>query len=215
MKRKSFCVPIGLLVLFILWTLIVCFVDVRPIGPHNSSVGLAGINQFVHHLTGVNFLLYHITDWLGLVPVGVCIGFGLLGFIQWIRRKNLSKVDWSVLVLGGFYIVTIGVYLLFENVVINYRPVLIAEVLEVSYPSSTTLLTMCVMPTAAMQFHLRLQNRALRRCVVVAILVFTAFMVLGRILSGVHWITDIIGGGLLSGGLIMMYRFITQLKGEI
>lgn len=215
MKRKSFCVPIGLLVLFILWTLVVCFVDVRPIGPHNSSVGLAGINQFFHNLTGVNFLLYHITDWLGLVPVGVCIGFGLLGLIQWIRRKNLSKVDWSILVLGGFYIVTIGVYLLFECVVINYRPVLIAEVLEVSYPSSTTLLTMCVMPTAAMQLHLRIQNRAFCRCVVVAILAFTAFMVLGRILSGVHWITDIIGGGLLSGGLVMLYRLITQLKGEL
>lgn len=215
MKRKSFCVPIGLLVLFILWTLVVCFVDVRPIGPHNSSVGLAGINQFFHSLTGVNFLLYHITDWLGLVPVGVCIGFGILGLSQWIRRKNLSKVDWSILVLGGFYIVTIGVYLLFEYVVINYRPVLIAEVLEVSYPSSTTLLTMCVMPTAAMQLHLRIQNSAIRRCVVVAILTFTAFMVLGRILSGVHWITDIIGGGLLSGGLVMLYRLIAQLKGEI
>ena len=215
MKRKSFCVPIGLLVLFILWTLVVCFVDVRPIGPHNSSVGLAGINQFFHSLTGVNFLLYHITDWLGLVPVGVCIGFGILGLSQWIRRKNLSKVDWSILVLGGFYIVTIGVYLLFEYVVINYRPVLIAEVLEVSYPSSTTLLTMCVMPTAAMQLHLRIQNSAIRRCVVVAILTFTAFMVLGRILSGVHWITDIIGGGLLSGGLVMLYHFVTQLKGEL
>ena len=215
MKRKSFCVPIGLLVLFILWTLVVCFVDVRPIGPHNSSVGLAGINQFFHSLTGVNFLLYHITDWLGLVPVGVCIGFGILGLSQWIRRKNLSKVDWGILVLGGFYIVTIGVYLLFEYVVINYRPVLIAEVLEVSYPSSTTLLTMCVMPTAAMQLHLRIQNSAIRRCVIVAILTFTAFMVLGRILSGVHWITDIIGGGLLSGGLVMLYHFVTQLKGEL
>lgn len=215
MKRKSFCVPIGLLVLFVLWTLAVCFVDVRPIGPHNSSVGLAGINQFFHSLTGVNFLLYHITDWLGLVPVGVCIGFGVLGLAQWIKRRKLSKVDWSILVLGGFYIVTIGVYLLFEYVVINYRPVLIAEVLEVSYPSSTTLLTMCVMPTAAMQLHLRIQNSAIRRCVVVAILVFTAFMVLGRILSGVHWITDIIGGGLLSGGLVMLYRLIAQLKGEI
>ena len=105
--------------------------------------------------------------------------------------------------------------MLFEYVVINYRPVLIAEVLEVSYPSSTTLLTMCVMPTAAMQLHLRIQNSAIRRCVVVAILVFTAFMVLGRILSGVHWITDIIGGGLLSGGLVMLYRLIAQLKGEI
>ena len=214
MKRKSFGIAIGLLTAFALWTLAVCFVDVRPIGPHNSSVGLAGVNQFVHNLTGVNFLLYHITDWLGLVPIGVCMGFGVFGLIQWSERKNICKVDWNILVLGGFYVVTIAVYLLFEGVVINYRPVLIAEVLEVSYPSSTTLLTLCVMPTAAMQLNTRMKNGVLRRCVVVAIMVFTAFTVIGRILSGVHWITDIIGGVLIRAGLVMLYCFLTELKGE-
>ena len=215
MKRKSFGIAIGLLTAFVLWTLVVCIVDVRPIGPHNSSVGLAGINQFVHNLTGVNFPLYHITDWLGLVPIGMCMSFGVLGFIQWIRRKNFCKVDWSILALGGFYIITFAVYLLFESVVVNYRPVLIAEVLEVSYPSSTTLLTMCVMPTAAMQLNTRIQNGVLRQCVVLAIMAFTAFMVIGRILSGVHWITDIIGGALVSAGLVMLYRFVTERKGEV
>lgn len=215
MKRKTFVIAIGLLAAFALWTLLVCTVDVRPIGPDHSSVGLAAMNQFVHDLTGVNFLLYHVTDWLGLVPVGVCMGFGILGLVQWIKRKHIREVDGSILALGGFYIVTIGVYLLFEHVVINYRPVLIAQKLEVSYPSSTTMLAMCVMPTAAMQLHRRIQNGVLRQCVVLAIMAFTAFMVIGRILSGVHWITDIIGGALVSAGLVMLYRFVTERKGEV
>ena len=212
MKRKTLGSAAGLLASFVLWTLLICFVDVRPIGPNNSSVGLAAINHFVHDLTGVRFALYHVTDWLGLVPIGVCMGFGILGLVQWIKRGHICKVDWSILVLGGFYIVTIAVYLLFERVVINYRPVLIDGVLEGSYPSSTTLLTMCVMPTAAIQLRTRIQRRGFRRGVVFAIAVFTGFMVIGRMLSGVHWITDIVGGAFLSAGLVMTYRFVTQLK---
>lgn len=212
MKRNSLGMAAGLLAAFVVWTLVICFVDVRPIGPDHSSVGLAGINQFVHNLTGVNLSLYYATDWLGLVPIGVCMGFCILGLVQWIKRKHIRKVDWSILALGGFYILTITVYLLFEIMVINYRPVLIDGMLEASYPSSTTLLTMCVMPTAAMQLNTRIQNKALRRCVLFAIIAFTAFMVIGRILSGVHWITDIIGGALLSAGLVILYRFVVQMK---
>ena len=96
--------------------------------------------------------------------------------------------------------------ILFEVFTINYRPVLIDGYLEISYPSSTTILVMCVMPTAIVQFHARIKNKVLRRCVTYAITAFTAFMVIGRLISGVHWVTDIIGGALLSAGLVLMYR---------
>ena len=155
--KKSFIASICLLTAFMLWTTAICFVDVRAIGPQGSSVGFACINSFVHNLTGVHFGLYNITDWFGLVPIFVCMGFGVFGFVQWIKRKSICKVDYDILVLGGFYIVTIVAYLCFESVVINYRPVLINGYLEVSYPSSTTLLVMCVMPTAVMQFNSRIQ----------------------------------------------------------
>jgi len=36
--------------------------------------------------------------------------------------------------------------------------------------------------------------------------VFVALTLILRILSGVHWITDIIGGALLSTGLVLRYR---------
>lgn len=210
--RKSFIASMCLLTAFVLWTVAICFVDVRAIGPQGSSVGFAGINGFVHTLTGAHFSLYNITDWLGLVPIFVCIGFGILGLVQWIKRKSICKVDYDILVLGGFYIVTISVYLLFESVVINYRPVLIGGILEASYPSSTTMLVMCVMPTAIMQFGNRIKNKVLRNIITVAIITFIAFMVIGRLICGVHWFTDIVGGALLSAGLVMMYHSLSNLK---
>ena len=210
--RKSFIVATCLLTVFVLWTVAICFVNVRAIGPQGSSVGLADVNCFVHNLTGVNFDLYNITDWLGLVPIFVCIGFGIFGLVQWINRKSIRKVDYDVLVLGGFYIVTIAVYLFFEQVVINYRPVLIDGTLEASYPSSTTMLVMCVMPTAITQFGSRIKNKLLRNIIVVSIIVFIVFMVIGRLISGVHWVTDIVGGVLLSAGLVIMYRSLISLK---
>ena len=210
--RKSFIVSICLLTVFVLWTVAISFVDVRAIGPQGSSIGFAGINGYVHNLTGVHFGLYNITDWLGLVPIFLCMGFGVLGLTQWIKRKSICKVDHDIFVLGGFYIITIAAYLFFENVVINYRPVLINGYLEASYPSSTTLLVTCVMPTAVMQFNSRIRNKLLRNIVAATLVAFIAFMVIGRLLSGVHWLTDIVGGALLSTGLVLMYRAIIDLE---
>lgn len=194
-----------LLTVFLLWTAAVCIVDVRPIGPNDSSVGFAMINGYVHDLTGVNYGLYIITDWLSLIPVAMVMGFGFLGLKQWIQRKSIWKVDGSILALGIFYLVVGAMFLFFENVVINYRPVLIEGVLEASYPSSTTMLVLCVMGSAGFRFHQRIQNPVLRWCVILAVSAFTVLMVAGRLLSGVHWLTDIIGGGLLSGGLLILY----------
>jgi undecaprenyl-diphosphatase len=71
---------------------------------------------------------------------------------------------------------------------------------------------MCVMPTAILQFNARIKNEVLKRCVDSAIIAFVVFMVVGRLISGVHWLTDIIGGALFSAGLVLMYRAIISLK---
>ena len=211
-SRRLFFVGVSLLAAFVLWTVLIRFVDVRAIGPEGLSVGFATLNGFVHELTGVNWFLYTVTDWLGLVPIAVVFGFAILGLVQWIKRKSLFKVDRSILVLGGFYIVVMAVYVLFEVVVINYRPTLIDGYLEASYPSSTTMLVTCVMPTAMMQFSARIKNKVFSRCVMIAIAVFIVFMVIGRLVSGVHWITDIIGGALLSAGLVMIYYSVSNIR---
>ncbi len=211
-SQRDFYTAICMLVAFLLWTVAIRFVDMQEIGPQESTVGFATINRFVHTLTGVHLSLYTITDWLGLVPLVFVMGFGILGLVQWIKRKQLLKVDYSILVLGGFYIVVMAVYVIFEMVVVNYRPVLINGYLETSYPSSTTMLVMCVMPTAIMQFNARIKNTILKRYIYFTIVAFIVFMVIGRLVSGVHWFTDIVGGALLSAGLVLMYRFVSGLE---
>ena len=213
MKKKKICTAICFLIAFVLWTVLVKSVGVKAIGPEGSSVGFSTLNKFIHELTGVNWFLYILTDWLGLVPIAVAFSFAIFGLIQLIKRKSLRKVDYNILALGVFYIVVIAVYILFEIVVINYRPTLISGYLEASYPSSTTMLVMCVMPTAAMQMNMRIKNVIFRRCILFIIIAFTAFMVIGRIMSGVHWISDIIGGALFSVGIVMMYNaFLSENK---
>jgi len=201
-KRKT---ALALLGGFILLTAALCFVDVQPIGPENSSVGFATIHGFVHRATGVNFSLYILTDWLGLVPIGFCIGFGILGLYQWMKRKSFLKMDRDLILLGIFYLVVGAVYLLFEALCINYRPTLIANVLEASYPSSTTILASCVMATTALQLKHRIKDAAVKNWILFPIYIFTAFMVVGRLISGVHWLTDILGGILCSAGLVLLY----------
>lgn len=203
--KKKLAAGMLLLALFALWTMLIWTVDVQIIGPQNTAVGLAGVNRWFHGLTGVNWGLYYLTDWLGLVPVGICACFGLMGLLQWIRRGSIARVDRSILALGGFYLSVMGAFLLFELFPINYRPVLVDGALEASYPSSTTLLTMCVLPAAALQLRARHKDGIGKNIVMGLIAAFTAFMVVSRMISGVHWLTDIVGGLLLSGGLLFLY----------
>ena len=213
MKKKLFLgLGIGFLAAFVAWTILLTFVDVQPIGPQESNVGFATINGFVQKRVGVNMTLYTLTDYLGIVVIGMAAAFAVFGLVQWIKRKKIWKVDGSILVLGVFYVVVVAVYLLFEVVEINHRPVLIEGVLETSYPSSTTMLASCVMPTAILQLHGRIKPKAVKWSVTGILSAFTAFMVVGRVIAGVHWITDIIGGLLFSIGVVALYVFAKDIK---
>lgn len=197
---------LAMLVAFVLWTWAVCVVDVQPIGPLGSPVGFARLNGSVRDLVGVRMGLYDLTDRLSVIPLGLVGFLGLWGLVQWIRRKDLRRVDRSLLMLGGFYLAVLACYGLFEMWTINYRPVLVEGLLEGSYPSSTTMLSLCVMPTAWIQLRDRISSPLLRRSLGWLTAGFTAFLVVGRVLSGVHWCSDIVGGILLSGGLLGIYR---------
>lgn len=203
--RIQFILGLLLLTVFAAYTMSLTVADLRPIGPNGSMVAYAGINQWFWDLIGVNWALYHITDWAGVAAILIALGFGAQGLVQWIGRKSIWKVDPGLLALGALYVLVFGVYVFFEYCVINYRPVLIGGVLEPSYPSSTTMLAMCVLPTAMIRFRRQIGNCRIRKAVNLALGLFTAFMVAGRLLSGVHWVTDILGGSLFSGSVILLY----------
>ncbi|MBR6029366.1 MAG: phosphatase PAP2 family protein [Clostridia bacterium] len=204
--KRTAAIGAALVLAFALWTLLIRTVDVQPVGVNGTDIGLATVNQWFHRLTGVHLWIYTVTDWLGLVPIAICLCFAALGLVQLIRRRNLLKVDADILLLGGYYILVIIGYLIFEMIPINYRPILIDGAMEASYPSSTTLLVLSVMPTLTFQVNRRTAKPSPRRAAAAFALLFSAFMVLGRLVAGVHWLTDIIGAILLSAGLYSLYR---------
>lgn len=195
-----------LIAAFVVWTILVQTVDVKQAPPKGMNVGFATFNTWFHGVTGVHMSIYYITDWLGLVPLFVCMFFGGVGLVQLIKRKSLFKVDFDIILLGVYYGIVIAGYLIFEMIPINYRPILIEGFLEASYPSSTTLLVLSVMPTLVFQANRRIKNIVVKKVVSILSVIFSAFMVIGRLLSGVHWFTDIVGAVLLSAGLFYIYK---------
>ena len=191
---------------FALWTVLIQCVDVRPVGQNGTDIGFAAFNVWFHQLTGAHMGIYTVTDWLGIVPFLVCIGFGAVGLVQLVKRRSVIKVDMDILLLGIYYAVVIAAYLIFETIPINYRPIPIEGVMEASYPSSTTLLVLSVMPTLKFQVDRRERRPRVREMTGAFVVLYSALMVAGRLLSGVHWFTDIAGGVFLSAGLFLLYR---------
>lgn len=209
--KKLLILGTALLVMFAIWTWLIQCVDVQSAGQKGTEIGFAAFNCWFHSITGVHMAIYTITDWVGLVPVFICMVFGGVGFVQLIKRKSLFKVGRDLIFLGIYYVVVIFGYLIFEMIPINYRPIQIDGILEASYPSSTTLLVLSVMPTLVFQVNRRSTNLVFRRFVCVMTIVFSAFMVIGRLVAGVHWFTDIVGAVILSTGLYCLYKAMVLL----
>ena len=188
---------------FLLYTIVIKTADVRAIGPEGSSVGFGLLNGAIAKALGYHQLWYRISEIAGYLALAVIAVYGLVGLMQLIKRKSVLSVDRDILVLGCFYAAVGVFYVLFNKLVINYRPVILDEGLEASYPSSHTMLGLCVFLSAVMMENFgknggsRIYKNVLKGLAVV--------LVVTRTLSGVHWITDIIGGAILSAALLSFF----------
>lgn len=210
MKKNGIVRTSLLALLFIMFTLAVINVDVQKIGPVGSEVGFAFINGPVHDALPVNDLFYKLTTFLGYLALLAVLGYGAVGVWQLIKRRSLKKVDSQLISLGIFFVLVIFCYVLFEKLVINYRPVILDEGLEASYPSSHTLLALCVFGAMMVPYPKLFSEKQLSlvRAAAGALVVLS---VVGRLLSGVHWLTDIVGAVLLSAALLSGYVSMLQI----
>ena len=202
------------LALFLALLLALGTVDIADIGPMETKVGLSSLNQSARDALGESGSMYKISKLLGYLALLLAAGFALLGLAQWLRRKSLKKVDRALWALCALYVVTAALYVFFEKAVINYRPVLMeGETFpEPSFPSTHTMLACVIFCSAAMVCGQYLEKPALRKAARIACVVLAAVTVVCRLLSGVHWLTDILGGLLLSAALLSLFAAVVQEK---
>lgn len=211
-KKRNFIISIIFIVLAIVFTILVKVVDVKQLGAGQTDIGFATINQFVFEYFGVNMIWYHITDWLGLIPIFIAITYAFVGLFQLIKRRSLFKVDKEIIILGFFYIIVIILYLFFEKIIVNYRPILMNGFIEASYPSSHTLMTICLCGSSIL-INKKLFNNKVIKIVNILSFIIIVITIFGRLISGVHWFTDIVGGVLISLALLMsLYSFFSTIK---
>lgn len=205
-RRNEIWLCGGLFLVAIIYTLLVKYIDVQAIGPNDSLVGFATINNFMFNLTGVNMIWYDITDWWGFVPLFIAFIYAMIGFFQMIKRRSILKVDKEILGLGVYYIIVIGLYIFFETYIINYRPTLMDGILEASYPSSHTLLSVCICGSSLIINKYLFKNKNFFKAENIISILSILVIVIGRFISGVHWFTDIIGAILISSALLKAFN---------
>lgn len=212
LKKSLFIDSILYFLVCAAFTVAVTVVDTAPIGLNGNTVGFSIINGYFKNLFPFNQAFYTLTQLLGYLALLVAAAFGVLGVAQLIKRKSLFAVDYDIIALGGFYILVLITYALFTKIAINYRPVIVnaAQGLEPSFPSSHTMLAVCVFVTACAQIKKRVKGKTGTALSIICA-VLAAVTVVGRIISGVHWFTDILGGILYSCFFISVYRLLCVL----
>lgn len=206
-NKKNIILSIILIIIAVIYTILVKAVDVQLIERTASEVGFATINNWFWSLTGHNEILDKITDVLLIVPVALVGIYAFMGCKQLITEKSLAKVDKKIIAVGCFYVVLAIIYVLFEKVIINYRPILVDGELEASFPSSHTLMAICVCMSSVL-LNKRLWKSDVMNYMNISIIVVMALIVFGRLMAGVHWLSDILGGVLISSALVQIFNTI-------
>ena len=204
-NKKNILIACIFTLLSIIYTLLVKVVDVKPIGPNSSEVGFSSLNKWFQNLLGSNMTIYKISEILGYIVMLLVLIYGCIGLYQLVKRKSLLKVDKEIIKLGVFYVLMLVVYVLFEKIEINYRPVLIDGVLEASYPSSHTILALCICFSSLITSKKYFNKKYIKQINIITV-VLTGLVLLLRTISGVHWISDIIGGIIISLTLVSYYQ---------
>lgn len=213
MKAKTDFILAGVFcILFLLLIVLLCTVDVIIVDSPQTShfsiwIGLAGLNTSVSAQLPLRMGLYKATNYLGYLALLAGAAFALVGLVQLVARRSLRKVDPAILALGGLYVLIGVIYVFFEKVIVNYRPFLMpgATYPEASFPSSHTVLACVVLGSVILMLGRYVKRRGLCRALQILCAVLMAAIVVGRLLSGVHWITDILGGLLLTASLLFLF----------
>ena len=212
-NKRNLILSLILTVVTAIYTFLVKNVDVAAIGPRNSSVGFSKLNYWFMKLIDYNMAIYKFTEIVGLIVLLIVVIYAIIGLLQLIKRKSIFKVDREIISLGILFVLMFVMYVFFEKFIINYRPVLIDNELEASFPSSHTVLAICTCISSLIVSKKYVPKKYLNMSTAITILLLI-FVFAGRTISGVHWLSDIIGGVIISTTLLMYFYTILKYKSK-
>lgn len=208
-KKSILIVSIALFALFFVFTVLVATVDKAAGKVAGTEIGFSSLNLAFFNATHKNGEIsngwYKLTQILGYLALIEAAGFAAYGVIQLIKRKSLKKIDKDLFVLAAAYVLLAIFYVAFEKIVINYRPVLENGEKAASYPSSHTMLTLTIAGSGIFMLRRRISHRTALISAETLSAAVMLVMVIGRALSGVHYLTDIFGGILLSAAIVTLF----------
>ena len=197
-------------IISIIYTALVTFVDKQTIGPEGTSVGFSAINKVFLDLISYNPMWDKITDLMLMIAILTAVYFAATGFLQLVKEKRpLAEIDKDILIMGFLYVILVIMYVLFDKVPFNYRPVLLPDEveLEASFPSTHVLMICTIMGSAIAAWRERFYDDENLVTVLKVFACAVMFIgVVGRVLAGVHWFSDICAGLLFSATLISAYE---------
>lgn len=164
------------------------------------------MNDAIFDFFGTNKTFDRISDILLVVMLAIVAGFALSGLAQLIKRKKFKKVDSEIVSMIPSLLLLVAIYFLFDKVwVLNYRPILVNGVAEASFPSTHTLIAVTVLGMTMMSLPRYIKNRKQRILIDVLALIAMAAMAFLRVASGMHWMTDVLGGIVFGIDLVLVY----------
>ncbi len=178
------------LALFLL-LIILLSIDRATITFAGKEVGLSHLNNLVSYkfddtLDKVSDVLFYFSF------SGVILGV-VLGIMQLVKNKSLFAVDTKILFFGIFVILAIIFWLVFDKgLKINYRPI---DPTEGSFPSTHVFMTTFFMLAAHnLLCSLFKGNNIVKYGSLAVAIIFIVLVTIFRVSSGMHYITDVIGG---------------------
>ncbi len=189
----------GLGFLFIFLILLILLMSVDKASNIYKEIGLYNFNKI--------FLVdYYNESWDGFsdvilyISILFILGLIIYGIYQLYKRKSLFKVDKDIILTGFGFVFIIIIWFIFDKFIdINYRPIAVNGSAQTSFPSTHVMLA-CFSLLATTRIILKRNTNELKYNIItyggVSILVILCS--LGRILSKMHWTTDVLGAIFIS-----------------
>lgn len=218
--KKGICITSISLGLFIILIILLKCVDVKTLYDCDS-IGLAGLNKVYYK--EYNKALDILSDVIFYLVIAFNVFLIVLYAINLSKTKSLKAgykfyIYFSILLLG------IILWLLFDKVIcINTRPNIKDGVVEGSFPSTHVFLTAYIVLSSPYLFLKMEKNKGLEKAnklgfeeiITIIFISIALVMTVLRLYSGMHWLTDCVGGLILGFFLFgLFYLFVCIFKNK-